>query len=304
MKKAVKILLIVLAVVILIGASSCFVITRQNEYTIIRQFGKVVDIRDQAGISFKLPILQDQQALPKTVLLYDLPVSDVITKDKKTMVADSFVLWRIEDPQKFIQTLNSSLSNAESRLSTLVYNSMKNTISGMNQTEVISGRDGELAAAIKAGVGSGLEQYGIQLIAVETKRLDLPDDNKEAVYQRMISERNNIAAKFTAEGESEAQMIRSETDKEVEIKISQANAQAEILQAEGEAEYMRILSDAYADPDKAEFYNFVRSLDAAKASLTNGKNVLFLGPDSPLTQIFYETGLAQAEPQPQTETEP
>lgn len=304
MKKAVKILLIVLAVVILIGASSCFVITRQNEYTIIRQFGKVVDIRDQAGISFKLPILQDQQTLPKTVLLYDLPVSDVITKDKKTMVADSFVLWRIEDPQKFIQTLNSSISNAESRLSTLVYNSMKNTISGMNQTEVISGRDGELAAAIKAGVGSGLEQYGIQLIAVETKRLDLPDDNKEAVYQRMISERNNIAAKFTAEGESEAQMIRSETDKEVEIKISQANAQAEILQAEGEAEYMRILSDAYADPDKAEFYNFVRSLDAAKASLTNGKNVLFLGPDSPLTQIFYETGLAQAEPQPQTEMEP
>ena len=304
MKKAVKILLIVLAVVILIGASSCFVITRQNEYTIIRQFGKVVDIRDQAGISFKLPIIQDQQTLPKTVLLYDLPVSDVITKDKKTMVADSFVLWRIEDPQKFIQTLNSSISNAESRLSTLVYNSMKNTISGMNQTEVISGRDGELAAAIKAGVGSGLEQYGIQLIAVETKRLDLPDDNKEAVYQRMISERNNIAAKFTAEGESEAQMIRSETDKEVEIKISQANAQAEILQAEGEAEYMRILSDAYADPDKAEFYNFVRSLDAAKASLTNGKNVLFLGPDSPLTQIFYETGLAQAEPQPQTEMEP
>ena len=298
MKKTIKILILVLAVVILIGASSCFVITRQNEYTIIRQFGKVVDIRDQAGISFKLPILQDQQTLPKTVLLYDLPVSDVITKDKKTMVADSFVLWRIEDPQKFIQTLNSSISNAESRLSTLVYNSMKNTISGMNQTEVISGRDGELAAAIKAGVGSGLEQYGIQLIAVETKRLDLPDDNKEAVYQRMISERNNIAAKFTAEGESEAQMIRSETDKEVEIMISQANAQAEILQAEGEAEYMRILSDAYADPDKAEFYNFVRSLDAAKASLTNGKNVLFLGPDSPLTQIFYETGLAQAEPQP------
>ena len=303
MKKAIKILILVLAVVILIGASSCFVVTRQNEYTIIRQFGKVVDIRDQAGISFKLPIIQDQQTLPKTVLLYDLPVSDVITKDKKTMVADSFVLWRIEDPQKFIQTLNSSISNAESRLSTLVYNSMKNTISGMNQTEVISGRDGELAAAIKAGVGSGLEQYGIQLIAVETKRLDLPDDNKEAVYQRMISERNNIAAKFTAEGESEAQMIRSETDKEVEIMISQANAQAEILQAEGEAEYMRILSDAYADPDKAEFYNFVRSLDAAKASLTNGKNVLFLGPDSPLTQIFYETGLAQAEAQPATPVE-
>ena len=294
MKKAGKILIIVLALVILIGASNCFVVTQENEYTIIRQFGKVVDIRDAAGISFKLPIIQDTQTLPNTVLLYDLPVSDVITKDKKTMVADSFVLWRISDPQKFIQTLNSSVSNAESRLSTLVYNSMKNTISGMNQTEVISGRDGELAAAIKAGVGNGLDQYGVELIAVETKRLDLPDDNKEAVYQRMISERNNIAAQYTAEGESEAQMIRSETDKEVEIMLSEAKAQAEVLQAEGEAEYMRILSDAYADPDRAEFYNFVRSLDAAKASLTNEENVLILGPDSPLAQIFYDAGLEAA----------
>ena len=293
MKTLKRILLIALVLVIVIGAGSCFVVTQANEYTIIRQFGKVVDIRDAAGVSFKLPIIQDSHTLPKTVLLYDLPVSDVITKDKKTMVADSFVLWRIEDPQKFIQTLNGSVSNGESRLSTLVYNAMKNTISGMNQTEVISGRDGALASAIKDNVGGGLDQYGIELIAVETKRLDLPDDNKEAVYQRMISERNNIAAQYTAEGESEAQMIRSETDKEVEIMISQAKAEAEILEAEGEAEYMRILSDAYTSADKAEFYNFVRSLDAAKASLTGDQNVLILGPESPLVQIFYENGTAQ-----------
>ncbi len=280
-----NIVIVVLVLVVLIGAVSALVVTRENEYTIVRQFGRVVSIRDTAGLSFKIPFLQDVQTLPNTVLLYDLPVSDVITKDKKTMVADSFVLWRISDPQKFIQTLNSSVSNAESRLSTLVYNAMNNTISGMNQSEVISGRDGELASAIKAGV-TGLDQYGIELIAVETKRLDLPDDNKEAVYQRMISERNNIAAQYTASGESEAQKIRSETDKEVEIMLSEAKAQAEVLQAEGEAEYMRILSDAYSDPDKAEFYNFVRSLDAAKASLTNEENVLILGPESPLAQIF------------------
>ena len=280
-----NIVIVVLVLVVLIGAASALVVTRENEYTIVRQFGRVVSIRDTAGLSFKIPFLQDVQTLPNTVLLYDLPVSDVITKDKKTMVADSFVLWRISDPQKFIQTLNSSVSNAESRLSTLVYNAMNNTISGMNQSEVISGRDGELASAIKAGV-TGLDQYGIELIAVETKRLDLPDDNKEAVYQRMISERNNIAAQYTASGESEAQKIRSETDKEVEIMLSEAKAQAEVLQAEGEAEYMRILSDAYSDQDKAEFYNFVRSLDAAKASLTNEENALILGPESPLAQIF------------------
>ena len=171
-------------------------------------------MRSTPGISFKIPLIQSTATLPNTVLLYDLPISDVITQDKKTMVADSFALWKIQDPVLFIQTLNGSVSNAESRLSTIVYNSMKNIISSRTQSDVISGRDGELAADIRDGVGDTLEQYGIQLIAVETKHLDLPDDNKEAVYQRMISERNNIAASYTAQGESEAQKIRSETDRD------------------------------------------------------------------------------------------
>ena len=125
---------------------------------------------------------------------------------------------------------------------------------------------------------------------METKHLDLPDDNKAAVYERMISERNNIAASYTAQGESDATKIRSETDKEVQIMLSEARAQAEVLIAEGEAEYMRILADAYSDESKAEFYNFVRALDAAKTSLTGTDNVLFLTPDSPLAQIFYNAG--------------
>lgn len=281
-------LLAALALAAVLVGGSCVVVTRQNEYTVIRQFGKVADIRSQPGVSFKLPLIQTAETMPNTVLLYDLPVSDVITQDKKTMVADSFILWKISDPQRFIQTLNGSIANAESRLSTLVYNSMKNTISGMSQASVISGRDGELAGAIRDGVGDSLDQYGIELIAVETKHLDLPDDNKAAVYQRMISERNNIAASYTAQGESEAQKIRSQTDKEVQIMLSQADAQAEILQAEGEAEYMRILSAAYADESRAEFYSFVRSLDAAKASLKGSGNVLFLNRTSPLAEIFYQ----------------
>ena len=282
---AVTVLVVVLAVLLVNGS---MVVTSSNEYSVIRQFGRVVSIRSRPGISFMVPVIQTVDKMPNTVLLYDLPVSDVITQDKKTMVADSFILWKITDPQKFIQTLNGSVANAESRLSNLVYNSMKNTISGMTQAEVISGRSGALAGAIRDGVGDNLDAYGVELIAVETKLLDLPDDNKEAVYTRMISERNNIAASYTAQGESEAQMIRSQTDKEVQIMLSAAQADAEKLEAEGEAEYMRILSDAYADPQKAEFYSFVRSLDAARASLQgSGDNVLFLDRSSPLAEIFY-----------------
>ncbi len=283
-------LIVVILALLVVVSGSCFVVTHQNEYTVVRQFGEVVDIRSSPGISFKLPLIQSTSTLPNTVLLYDLPISDVITQDKKTMVSDSFVLWKISDPKRFIQTLNGNISNAEARLSTIVYNSVKNIISSRKQSDVISGRDGELARDIRDNVGDTLSQYGIDLIAVETKHLDLPDDNKEAVYQRMISERNNIAASFTAKGESEAQKIRSETDKEVQIMLSQAKAEAEALVAEGEAEYMRIMSAAYAAPEKADFYSFVRALDAAKVSLTNGGNTLFLSKDSPLAQIFYSAG--------------
>ena len=134
------------------------------------------------------------------------------------------------------------------------------------------------------------EQYGIEIQMVKIKKLDLPDENKDAVYNRMITERKNIAAAYKAQGESEAQKIRNTTDKETAVMLSEAEAKADQLEAEGEAEYMRILSNAYNDPDKAEFYLFVRQLDAAKKSLQNGNTTLFLDSDSPLASIFEGNG--------------
>ena len=134
------------------------------------------------------------------------------------------------------------------------------------------------------------EQYGIEIQLVKIKKLDLPEENKDAVYNRMITERKNIAAAYKAQGESEAQKIRNTTDRETAVMISEAQAKADQLEAEGEAEYMRILSDAYNDPDKAEYYLFVRQLDAAKKSLENGNTTLFLDSDSPLASIFETSG--------------
>ncbi len=285
MKKSISLVAgLILAFILLLNS---LVITMENQFTVIKQFGRVVKIIETAGPSFKIPFIQQTQKMPKQTMLYDLAVSDVITKDKKTMVADCFVLWRIEDATKFISSLNASVESAEGRINTLVYNSLKNVISSLNQEAVISGRDGELAEAILKNIGNATEEYGIVITAVETKMLDLPDDNKEAVYERMISERNNIAASYVAEGESEAKKIRNQTDADIEITLSKANAEAQQLIAEGEAEYMRILSEAYNDPSKAEFYEFVRSLDAAKASFKEEDNVLVLDKDSPLVQIFY-----------------
>ena len=263
--KKIGILIGVSAVVVAVGAS--VTVTQQNEYKLIRQFGKVDRVISSSGISFKIPFIESTQSLPKETLLYDLAASDVITKDKKTMISDSYVLWKISDPLKFAQTLNSSVESGESRINTAVYNATKNAISSMSQDQVITSRDGELSDMVMEAIGTNMDQYGIELLKFETKQLDLPDDNKEAVYERMISERDNIAATYKAEGNSEAKVIRNKTDKEVAIQISDAKKQAEILEAEGEQEYMKILAQAYGEEDRSEFYSFVRSLDALKTSM-------------------------------------
>lgn len=287
-KVVARILVPVIIAIAIVLFSNAIVVTQHDEYKIIREFGKIVKIVDTSGLSFKTPFIQTTQSLPKNVQLYDLPISDVITKDKKTMVCDSFVLWKITDVQKFVKSLSGQIPNAESRINTIVYNSVKNVISSLPQSEVISGRDGELSAAIRKNIGDLPEQYGIELTAIETKHLDLPDANKAAVYERMISERNNIAAQYTAEGNSEAQKIKTETDTTIAIQISEAEAKAEKIVAEGESEYMKILSKAYNSQDKADFYTFVRSLDAAKLTMTGENKTLILSKDSPIAQIFTE----------------
>ena len=282
--KKIGILIGVSAVVIAVGAS--VTVTQQNEYKLIRQFGKVDRVISSSGISFKIPFIESTQSLPKETLLYDLAASDVITKDKKTMISDSYVLWKISDPLKFAQTLNSSVESGESRINTAVYNATKNAISSMSQDQVITSRDGELSDMVMEAIGTYMDQYGIELLKFETKQLDLPDDNKEAVYERMISERDNIAATYKAEGNSEAKVIRNKTDKEVAIQISDAKKQAEILGAEGEQEYMKILAQAYGEEDRSEFYSFVRSLDALKTSMKGEDKTVILSADSPIAQIF------------------
>lgn len=287
-QKPKKGLLIALAVIIvlLIAVSSATFVVHQNEYGVVYQFGAVVDVKETPGLYFKIPFVQTTSALPKTKLLYDLPISDVITADKHSMVLDSFALWRISDARLFIETLSGSVSNAESRINAIVYNALKTVISSQNQEAIISGRDGAVVRLVMENIGSSFERYGIEMLAVETKTLDLPDDNKSAVYTRMISERNNIAASYTAEGEAEAKRIRNEADKQVEITLSKAKSEAETVKAAGDAEYMRILANVYDTEDEAEFYGYMIALDAMGDSMTGEEKTLILSPDSPIAKIF------------------
>lgn len=172
MKK--KIIAAAAAVIILVLVGASLVVTNENEYTLVRQFGKISRVIDEPGLTMKIPFIQTTDTCPKETLLYDLTPSEVITKDKKTMITDSYVLWRVIDPMKFAQSLNGSVMNAESRINTAVYNALKNAISSMNQDEVINSRDIELSVLVMNSIDDNMEQYGIELTLFETKQLDLP----------------------------------------------------------------------------------------------------------------------------------
>ena len=281
-------IIIIIAVILAVLLVRSMFVVRQNEYGIVWRFGAVLDVKEKPGLYIKAPFIDSNSTLPKTVLLYDLPISDVITADKHSMVLDSFSLWRITDPRLFIESLSGSIDNAESRINAIVYNALKTVISSENQEDIISGRDGRVVKLVMESIGDSFDRYGISMLAVETKTLDLPDDNKEAVYTRMISERNNIAASYKADGEAEAKRIRNGADRQVTVKLSDAAAQAETIRAEGDAEYMRILSEIYDTDEEADFYTFMIALDAMEKAMSgSGSKTLIIDKDSPIAQLFY-----------------
>lgn len=279
--------LIFIAAVVILGVPFCCYIIGPNEYAALFKFGKIVSVSDTPGIKFMMPGVNTVRKITKKLHLYDIPRSGVITKDKKSMIADNYVTWKVIDPVKYIQTLNAIEARARERIEAAVYNAVKNVISSMTQDEVIEARGGKLSTKIAEDSNSDIGMYGIAIVQTEIKALDLPNDNKAAVYERMISERQNIAASFTAEGNSEAQKIRNNTDRLAAVRIAGAEQSADILVSEGEVEYMRILQSAYNTPEKAEFYNFLRSLDALKKSFSGkGEKIIMLDKNSKLGKLF------------------
>lgn len=288
MKKTIISIIIAVGVIILgiIGFNSTFYTVGVNQSALIIRLGKISGIQSNPGMHFHTPFIESVTKVYTGDILYDIPVSDVITSDKKSMIADNYVVWSVIDPTKYYQTLGAIRGRAEERIEAAVYNATKNTISSMTQDDIIAARGTMLTDLITKASNSDISQYGIIIEIAEIKALDLPDDNKEAVYERMISERNNIAAGYAAKGESDAQKIRNETDKQVSILTAQAEKDAAKLIAEGEAEYMRILSGAYNDEGKAEFYSFLRGLDSLEALAGKNKTII-LDKDSEYARILY-----------------
>ena len=287
MKKG--ILIAVLALLAVIVLSNSLFVVRENQYASTVRFSKIIETTDQAGLHVKIPFVDSVKYFSKAAQLYDIPPSEVLTSDKQNMTVDCYVLWKIEDPKKFYQTLGNT-TVAEQRLDALTYNALKTVMGTLAQADIINMNDGAERNDIYEGIASTVDNlaatYGIGVEDVKIKRFDLPESNLNAVYSRMISERNQIAEKYTADGNYEASIIRNDVDKQVNIIVSNAEAEAAALVAEGEAEYMRLLAEAYDSADKKDFYEFTLALDALKKSLDGSEKTVILDANSELAKIL------------------
>ncbi len=288
MKKTGIILTIVLLLAVLLGLNSIFTVA-ENQFACTVRFSKIIDTTSEAGLHFKVPFLDSVKYFPKATQFYDIPPSEVLTSDKQNMTVDCYILWSISDPKLFYQTLGTA-TVAEQRLDALTYNELKTVMGTLAQADIINMEDGalrnEIYENISADVDALAATYGIHVEDVKIKQFDLPESNLNAVYSRMISERNQIAEKYTADGNYDASIIRNDVDKQVSIIVSNAEAEAAKLVAEGEAEYMRLLAEAYDTADKKDFYEFTLALDALKASLDGSEKTVILDANSELAQIL------------------
>lgn len=306
MKKTLKIALpLILLFLLIIVASQSFFVVAENEYKCTVRFSKIINTKSEPGIYFKIPFIDEVKIFPKTTLFYDIPPSEVLTLDKKSMTVDSYITWQIEDPLLFYQTVSTTAS-AENRLYDTTYNAFKTKMGVLNQDEIINdlpaNERNAIYEEIREEVMEKSKDYGITVVDVKMKRLDLPAENEEAVYTRMISERTRDAEQYRAEGEKQATQLRTDVDKQVSVSLSNAYAEAEKIIAEGEGEYMRILAEAFDTKEKQSFYEFVLSLDALKASLSGDNKTVILGKDSPIAQALLNNRIDNMPTAPVTPT--
>ena len=290
-KTVIRVVIIIAAIIVVAILSSAFYTVQENEYALVIRFSKMVDTINSPGLHFKLPIIDEVRYFPKTKLFYDIKPSGFLTKDSKNMTVDCFIVWRISDPFVFWMQLLGSVSNAEGRLDTATYNELQKLVGRLEQTEIIDATDERSRDNINVVVTEAAKeivaQFGIEILDIKVKGFELPHENEQAVFERMISDRERVARFERSEGEKDANIIRNEVDREVNIIVSNAKAEAEKIIAEGEAEYMRLLAEAYGGAEREEFFSFMRGLDALKASLGgSGPKTVILDKDSLLARIL------------------
>jgi Membrane protease subunits, stomatin/prohibitin homologs len=272
-------------IALILGFSSMYVV-KEGEYKVVLKFGEAVRVVEDPGLHFKIPFIESVSKLPKYQMMYRSQQTQILTKDKKPILVDNYTVWRINDPEKFLKTAKT-VSAGVKRIDETVYNTVRAKLPAINYENIISENTerGNINDEITRDVAATLrdDNYGIEVIDVRIKRTDLPDANKESVYNRMISERQSIAARYLSEGDEESKKVTSKADRQATELIAQAEADSKKIIAEGEQEAARIYNESYGKDPK--FYSFYRTLQSYVTTLNN-EPVILMPIDSPYTRIL------------------
>ena len=279
-----KILLASVAILVLLGLTTVFIVD-EKEQVVILAFGKPVRTILEPGLNMKVPFpFQEKIKFDDRLLEYDSPPEEILSRDKKTLIVDNYVRWRIVDPLQFLKTVQA-IPIALSRMDDIVYSELRRELGTHDMVEIITENREKLMEIVTFNSNKATLDYGIAVIDVRIRRVDLPAENEESIYARMEAERNRQANKFRSEGEEEAQKIRAATDRDKTIILADAYKDAERLRGEGDAAAVEIYAKAYsADP---KFYEFVRTLDMYK-KIIDDKTTLVLPSNSRLFKLLLE----------------
>lgn len=262
-------------------------IVKENEYRVVRQFGEVVNIRFEPGIYMKIPFVQSVTSLPRYQMTYNVSEAEINTKDKKRIIIDNYAVWRITEPKAMISNAGTLL-NAEARMEEFIYSVVRTELGQLDYDEIINDENtsrGSLNDRVTARVNELLEKdnYGVEVVDVRMKRTDLPPENEQSVYTRMISERQSIAQKYLSEGDAEKRTIEASTDRKVQEMIAIAQKEAAVIAADGEAVAAQIYNQSFSkDP---EFYALYRTLESYKKTIGDD-TMIILPSDSPYAKIL------------------
>ncbi|WIV11783.1 protease modulator HflC [Proteiniborus sp. MB09-C3] len=262
-------------------------IVKPNEYAVIKQFGKIVKVIEEDGLKIKVPLVQSVSKLPKHVLFYDVPATEINTFDKKRILVDYYTLWKITDPVQMLETLKT-INAAEARLSDIMYSSVRNELGKLEYGEIINPADnnrGSIDLVVQDNINAILKSNlnGIEIVDIQMKRIDLPQSNEQSVYKRMISERASKAQEYLSQGDAEKTKIMANADREVAELIAKTNSQAKEIVAEGEKEAAKIYNDSYGQD--VEFFKLYTTLNSYKTSI-DGETVLMVPINSPYLKYF------------------
>ena len=281
MKKALSLLLPVIA---LVGFSSIFIVD-ETEQVVILQLGKPVKTITKPGLNVKLPFpIQEKITFDDRLLEYDSPPEEILSKDKKSLIVDNYVRWKIVDPLQFLKTVQA-IPTAKSRMDDIVYSELRRELGTHDMVEIITENREQIMDVITRESNSATLDYGISVVDVRIRRVDLPAENEASIYARMEAERKRQANKFRSEGEEEAQKIRAATDRDKTIILADAYKEAERIRGEGDAKAVQVYARSYSSDPK--FYEFVRTLDTYK-KVVDDKTTLVLPSDSKLFKLLLD----------------